>query len=139
MIPKYLLDTSVWVDLLRTNSPAIRRKLTAHSNNIVGLSVITLCELQFGVELHASRHPHLRTRQQQLLSTVVAPFQIFPLTAEVVRDYGRIRSHLEISGTPIGPFDTLIAAQAMSMDAILVTSNMQEFRRVPKLRVEDWR
>lgn len=139
MIPKYLLDTSVWIDLLRTNSPAIRRKLASHSKHVVGLSVVTLCELQFGVELHASRHPHLRAREQQLLTTIVAPFQLFPLTVDVVHSYGKIRSHLQISGTPIGPFDTLIAAQAISLGAILVTSNLQEFRRVPSLRVEDWR
>jgi len=56
----YLLDTTVWIDLLRTNSLAIRRKLTAHTKNTIGLSIITLCELPYGIELHAARHPQLR-------------------------------------------------------------------------------
>jgi|SRR5690348_11930121 tRNA(fMet)-specific endonuclease VapC len=136
---RYLLDTSVVVDLLRTNSSAIRKRLTERSNNVIGLSVITLCELQFGLELRANKYPHLRESEQQKLSTVIDPFQWFPLTKDVIHSYGRIPSHLHVSGTGIGPLDTLIAAQAISLDAILVTSNVQEFRRVPKLRLEDWR
>ena len=135
----YLLDTSVVVDLLRTNSSVIRKRLIDRSNNAVGLSVITLCELQFGLELRANKYPHLRESEQQKLSTIVDPFQCFPLTKDVIHSYGRIRSQLQVSGTAIGPLDTLIAAQAASMNAILVTSNVQEFRRVPKLRLEDWR
>lgn len=81
----------------------------------------------------------MRARQQQLLATAIAPFQLFPLTNEVVDSYGRLRAHLQVSGNTIGALDTLIAAQALSLDATVVTSNMQEFGRVPKLRVEDWR
>jgi tRNA(fMet)-specific endonuclease VapC len=136
---KYLLDTSVFVDLLRTNSPTIRKRLAKHSGNVVGLSVITLCELQFGLELRAKKHSHLRAHEEKALLTVVAPFQLFPFTSEVAQSYGKIRLHLQTSGTLIGPLDTLIAAQAISMDAVLVTSNVREFRRVPDLRVEDWR
>jgi predicted nucleic acid-binding protein len=72
----YLLDTTVWIDLLRTNSSAIRRKLTAHTKSTIGLSIITLCELQCGIEHHASRHPHLRARNEHLLSVMLAPFEI---------------------------------------------------------------
>jgi tRNA(fMet)-specific endonuclease VapC len=81
----------------------------------------------------------LRSRQQQLLSASIAPFQLFPLTNEVVQTYGKLRTHLQVSGNTIGALDTLIAAQALSLDATVVTSNLQEFRRVPNLRVEDWR
>ncbi len=137
--PTYLLDTSVVVDLLRTNSSAIRKRLSEQTRSVVGLSVITLCELQFGLELRASQYPHVRESEQQKLSTILEPFQCFPLTKDVMHSYGRIRSHLQVSGAGIGPLDTLIAAQAVSLDAILVTSNVQEFRRVPKLRLEDWR
>jgi tRNA(fMet)-specific endonuclease VapC len=135
----YLLDTSVVVDLLRTNSSAIRRRLTQRTKNVVGLSVITLCELQFGLELRANKYPHLRESEQRKLSTILEPFQWFPLTKDVMHSYGGIRSQLQVSGAGIGPLDTLIAAHAVSLDAVLVTSNVQEFRRVPKLRLEDWR
>ena len=137
LVRVYLLDTTVWIDLLRTNSSAIRRKLTAHTKNTIGLSIITLCELQYGIELHAARHPQLRARNEHLLSVMVAPFDVFPLDHRVVDPYSKVRAAL--AKVPIGPLDTLIAAQALSLGAILVTSNSKEFQRVPSLVVEDWR
>ena len=135
----YLLDTTVWVDLLRTNSPSIRRRLTAHSRSIVGLSIITLCELQYGIELRAAVHPHLRQREEELLATIVAPFEVFPLDHRVVAIYGEVRFALVKTRQPIGALDTFIAAQAVSLGAVLVTSNTNEFQRVPGLKIEDWR
>ena len=135
----YLLDTTVWIDLLRTNSPAIRRKLSAHSKSAIGLSIITACELQYGLERRAVRHPHLRAREQHLLSAILAPFDVLPVDHGVVEIYGRVRTVLENSGTAIGSLDTFIAAQALSLGAILVTSNIKEFARVPGLQIEDWK
>lgn len=133
----YLLDTTVWIDLLRTNSPAIRRKLIAHSKSTMGLSIITLCELQYGIERQAARQPQLRARHEHLLAEMVAPFDVFLLDHRVVETYGRVR--LAVAKSPIGALDTFIAAQALSLGATLVTSNSQEFRRVPGLVTEDWR
>jgi tRNA(fMet)-specific endonuclease VapC len=135
----YLLDTTVWIDLLRTNSQSIRRKLSAHSKSVIGLSIITVCELQYGLERRASSHPHLRVREQHLLAAILSPFKIFPLDQRVVEVYGKIRSALERSGFGIGALDTFIAAQALSLGATLVTSNAKEFKRVAGLQIEDWR
>jgi len=135
----YLLDTTVWIDLLRTNSQSIRGKLSEYSKNVIGLSIITVCELRYGLERRAARHPHLRAREQHLLSAILAPFDIFPLDQHVVDVYGKLRAALENSGTRIGALDTFIAAQALSLGATLVTSNGKEFMRVPGLQVEDWR
>jgi predicted nucleic acid-binding protein len=73
----YLLDTTVWIDLLRTNSPSIRRQLSAHSASVIGLSIISVCELWYGLEPRATQYPQLRTREQQLLAAILAPFQVF--------------------------------------------------------------
>lgn len=135
----YLLDTTVWIDLLRTNSSSIRRRLSAHSSSVIGLSIITVCELRFGLERRAAKHPQLQVREQQLLAAILAPFQVFPLDHHIVEDYARVRVALESSGRGIGALDTFIAAQALSLGATLVTSNAKEFTRVPNLRVEDWR
>jgi tRNA(fMet)-specific endonuclease VapC len=135
----YLLDTTVWIDLLRTNSPSIRRRLSAHSKSVIGLSIITACELQYGLERRADKHPHLRAKEQHLLAAILAPFDVFPIDQGVVEIYGRVRTVLENSGTAIGALDTFIAAQALSLGATLVTSNTKEFVRVPGLQIEDWR
>ena len=135
----FLLDTTVWIDLLRTNSPSIRRKLTTHSKSVIGLSIVTLCELHYGIERHVRMHPHLRGREQQLLSAILAPFSVFPLGVSVAETYGRVRSNLEAAGISIGALDTFIAAQALELGATLVTSNAKEFQRVRGLKVEDWR
>jgi tRNA(fMet)-specific endonuclease VapC len=134
----YLLDTTVWIDLLRTNSPSIRRKLSEHSASVIGLSIITACELQYGLERRASKHPHLRAKEQHLLPAILAPFDVFSVDHAVVEIFGRIRTVLENSGTTIGALDTFIAAQALSLGASLVTSNTKEFTRVPGLQIEDW-
>src|SRR6266699_1709912 len=134
----YLLDTTVWIDLLRSNSRSIRHRLTAHSKSTIGLSIITLCELQYGLEKRAAQYPHLRAREQQLLSAIVAPFDVFLLDHDVVEVYGRVRAALENSGTAIGALDAFIAAQALSLGAVLVTSNEKEFQRVQGLQVENW-
>jgi tRNA(fMet)-specific endonuclease VapC len=135
----YLLDTTVWIDLLRTNSPSIRRRLSAHNKSVIGLSIITACELQYGLDRRAAKHPHLRAKEQHLLSTILAPFDVFAIDHAVVEIYGRVRTVLENAGTGIGALDTFIGAQALSLGATLVTNNTKEFSGVPGLQIEDWR
>jgi tRNA(fMet)-specific endonuclease VapC len=135
----YLLDTTVWIDLLRTNSPSIRKKLSAHSKSFIGLSIITVCELQYGLECRALVDPHRRAREEHLLAAILAPFDIVPVDHRVVETYGKVRAALERAGRGIGALDTIIAAQAVAIGAVLVTSNAKEFSRVPGLQIEDWR
>jgi tRNA(fMet)-specific endonuclease VapC len=135
----YLLDTTVWIDLLGTNSQSIRRKLSAHSNSVIGLSIIPACEFRYGLGRRAATHPQLRVREQYLLSAIRAPFDVFPVAHRVVDAYGRLRVALESFGAGIGALDTFIAAQALSLGATLVTSNTREFATVPGLQIEDWR
>jgi len=135
----FLLDTTVWIDLLRTNSQSIRRQLSAHSKSVIGLSIITACELQYGLERRAAKHPHLRAQEQYLLSAILAPFEVFPVDHAVVEIYGKVRAALENRGEAIGALDTFIAAQALSLGATLVTSNTKEFVRVAGLQIADWK
>src|SRR5437016_4867172 len=72
----YLLDTTVCIDLLRSNSRSLRHSLTAHSKSRIRRSTITLCELHAGREKPAAQYPHLRARQQQRRSAIVAPFHV---------------------------------------------------------------
>lgn len=135
----YLLDTTVWIDLIRTNSQSIRRNLAARQESVIGLSIITVCELQYELKKRAEKFPHLRAREQSLLAAMLAPFQVFLLDHSTVELYGSVRCALERTGRGIGALDTFIAAQALALSATLVTSNVKEFSRVPGLQVQDWR
>lgn len=130
---KYMLDTNICVQVIRHKSPDLLRRLTQHSIAEVGISSITVAELQFGV--HRSSQP---ARNQHALEQFLIPLAILDFDYESARAYGLVRAQLEARGTPIGSLDTLIAAQALSQDLVLVTNNTREFARVPGLVVEDW-
>jgi tRNA(fMet)-specific endonuclease VapC len=96
--------------------------------------VIVLHELLFGVAKSTRRTENKRMLDQFL----AAPFDVPDFDAEDADDAAEIRAYLQSKGTPIGPYDVLIAAQARRRGATLVTANVREFRRVPRLSVEDW-
>jgi tRNA(fMet)-specific endonuclease VapC len=130
---KYLLDTSICVHLIRHKPAGLLQKLTSLPVGEAGVSSITVAELQHGVQ--RSRRPE---QNAEALAMFLSPLPIADFDYRAAEAYGRVRARLESSGTPIGPLDTLIAAHAASLDAILVTNNLGEFSRVPQLRVEDW-
>ncbi len=77
-------------------------------------------------------------RNQRALEMFLSPLDILPFEEKAIWEYGRVRSGLEQIGQPIGALDTMIAAHALSIDAILVTNNTREFSRVHGLRLENW-
>ena len=99
----------------------------------VGISTITVSELQYGV----AKSIH-RKENQQRLEQFMAPLEILAYDEMAAKVYGDIRFHLEKYGQPIGPLDVLIAAHALSKNLILVTNNDKEFKRVKNLQVENW-
>jgi tRNA(fMet)-specific endonuclease VapC len=129
----YLLDTNICVLLIRQKSPLVLSKLTSHPIIDIGISAITLAELQYGVD--KSSQP---TQNQQALDQFLLPLTILPFDEQDAIAYGQIRAKLEAQGLPIGALDTLIAAQAIHYNLILVTNNIREFVRVPGLVIEDW-
>ena len=95
-------------------------------------SVIVACELRYDAAKRGSRK---LTRQ---VEAVLSAMMIKPLESDVERVYASIRVALERKGTPIGAHDMLIAAHARALDAVCVTDNVAEFKRVPALKVENW-
>lgn len=130
---RYLLDTNICIELIRDRAPGLVTRLRRRRIGIIGISSITLAELQYGVA-RSSDPP----RNTIALAHFCAPLEICPFEHEAAAAYGQVRADLERSGTPIGPLDTLIAAHAMALDVSLVTSNEREFSRVQGLRVEHW-
>jgi tRNA(fMet)-specific endonuclease VapC len=129
----YLLDTNICVLLIRQKSPLLLAKLTSHSITDIGVSAVTVAELQYGVE--KSSHAILN---QQALDQFLLPLNVVPFDEQDAIVYGQIRATLEAQGLPIGALDTLIAAQAIHYNMIIVTNNVREFARIPGLTVEDW-
>ena len=128
----YLLDTNIVSDLIRNPAGRAAQRVAEIGEEAVCTSIIVACELRFGAEKKNS--DSLRNRVEELLSIL----EIFPLSGEVDREYARIRTRMESAGTPIGPNDLLIAAQALSLGLVLVTANTTEFSRVSGLQVENW-
>jgi len=130
---RYLLDTNACVELIRKRSQRVLSRLRTCAPGSVGISSITLAELQYGVARSA-----FPDRNRFALTQFCAPLELLPFDDQAAAVYGRVRAQLDRSGSPIGPLDTLIAAHALSEKAILVTDNGREFRRVAGLDVENW-
>lgn len=99
----------------------------------VAISSVTLAELQYGVE--KSRHIE---KNRMALTLLTTSLQVMPFDCLAAEHYGAIRFYLEKKGSTIGPMDLLIAAHARSIGWRLVTNNLKEFKRVPKLNLENW-
>jgi tRNA(fMet)-specific endonuclease VapC len=130
------LDTNVVVDLLRARRPSVReRYANARSLGVpLALSTIALFELRCG----AANGDRVEQNTRALDALLADGFDIVAFDAADAAEAGAIRADLRRAGKPIGPFDTLIAAQARRRGATLVTNNTMEFGRVQGLRVEDW-
>ncbi len=128
-----MLDTSVCVDLIRRRAARVLGRLQSHGVGDVGVSAITVAELEYGVA--RSGDP---ARNADALARFLSAREIAPFDDRAATPYGRIRSALEDHGNTIGSMDLLIAAHAVSLGVRLVTVNDREFRRVPGLHVENW-
>jgi tRNA(fMet)-specific endonuclease VapC len=128
---RYLLDTNAVIQLLKDGESRIARRLREFDPGAVCLSSIVTHELYFGA--YGSARVEASLRRLNAMRLDVLSFDLDDSIAA-----GEIRAKLKARGTPIGPYDTLIAGQAMSRNLVLVTANVKEFRRVEGLRVEDW-
>jgi tRNA(fMet)-specific endonuclease VapC len=130
---RYLLDTNICIYAIKERPRRVVARLLRRDVGDVGLSAITLSELQCGVE--KSSRP---AQNRRALAQFLAPLEIAPYDDRAAASYGVIRAQLEAQGTPIGALDTLIAAHARALGAALVTNNPREFQRVPGLAIENW-
>ena len=128
----YLLDTNVCIAAMSGNA-LVRRRLTALTPTDCGISTVTLYELYSGVE--RCRHPSAEKQKVQVFS---ATLHLLPFDEDAASHTARIRWHLEQQGKIIGPYDLMLAGQALSLSVPLVTHNTDEFQRVPGLLLEDW-
>jgi tRNA(fMet)-specific endonuclease VapC len=130
------LDSNILIGLLNRRPLSFRPRFDAMvtSGQPIAISVIVHHELMFGAA--ASQAPE--NNERNFLSLLSRGVAVLPFDDADAREAADIRAHLKRSGTPIGPYDVLIAAQARRRGATLATGNAREFRRVPGLRIDDW-
>jgi tRNA(fMet)-specific endonuclease VapC len=143
----HLLDTDCLISMIRGGKSSARHRQredamvledncrrTQAAGELVGLSAVTVSELEFGARL-SSRYDEEMAAVRQVLT----PFRLYDYDAvQCPRHYGRIRQELESAGLTIGSEDLLIAAHAVALNAVLVTNNEGHFGRVSGLKVVNW-
>ena len=128
-----MLDTNICIYLIREKPSSILERFKEHAVGDIGISVITLAELEYGV----SRSSKPATNKEAL-NQFIAPLELVAFDRSATAVYGKLRTTLEKKGQSIGAMDLLIAAHALALNVRLVSHNVREFGRVPGLRVETW-
>ena len=129
----YLLDTNICIYAITKRNPKVISAFKSCPIGEISLSTITIAELEYG----ASKSAH-RDRNRLMMIGFASPFRILQFDDKDAEMFGILRAHLERAGTPIGPYDLQIAAQALARNCILVTNNVRDFERIPGLKVENW-
>ena len=128
----FLLDTNACIRCLNGKAPKIREHMRLHRPEEIRVCSVVKAEL-FAGAAKSTDPARTLARQQAFLSRFVSlPFD------DAADEYGRVRAHLEMAGTPIGSYDLQVAAIALVHELTVVTHNTDEFGRVPGLSLEDW-
>jgi tRNA(fMet)-specific endonuclease VapC len=127
----YLLDTNAAIALLRDGASKAARRVRREQPREVAISAIVAHELYYGAFKS-------RRVSENLAAVDALQFEVIEFDKEDARQAGEIRALLAAAGSTIGPYDMLIAGQALARNLTLVTHNTGEFRQVPGLGIEDW-
>lgn len=130
---KWLLDTNACIAIMNNNPGSVKQELVEQQVSEVGISVICLYELHYGVSKSS------RVEQnKKALAAFLKYMQVLEWTESCAETVGILRADLERTGKLIGHYDLLIAAHALSLEATLVTHNTKEFSRVSNITLADW-
>ena len=129
----YLLDTNICIYIIKKKPVKVLKVLQKKSLKEIYISLITVAELEYGVE--KSNFPE---KNKVSLLEFLSIFHIINFDDKDAIEFGKIKVQLEKIGKIIGPMDLLLAAQAKSKKLILVTNNLKEFKRVNSLKIENW-
>jgi tRNA(fMet)-specific endonuclease VapC len=128
---RYLLDANAVIALLNDATSRSAQRARRERPGDVAISAIVAHDLFYGAFKS-------RRAAQNVALIDALQFAMLEFDGEDARQAGEVRAVLAAKGTPIGPYDVLIAGQAMARDMILITHKRDEFGRVPGLRIEDW-
>jgi len=130
---EYMLDTNICIYIIKKKPNEVFDRFNNLTIGDVGISSITLAELQYGIQKSSNSD-----KNRDALQKFLTPIEIIDYGYEATVEYGKIRAELEKNGVPIGPLDMLIASHAKSLNLILVTNNVREFERIVGLKIENW-
>lgn len=129
---KYMLDTNICIFTIKNKPEHMRDAFNRHHGQLC-ISSVSLMELIYGAEKSA-----IPERNLAVVEGFAARLEVLSYDEIAATHTGQLRAELARNGTPIGPYDQLIAGHARSRGLIVVTNNRREFDRVAGLRVEDW-
>lgn len=127
----YMLDTDTVSFALRGEGN-VGEKILEHRPSELCMSAITMAELRYGATRRNS------TKLHRLIDVLSSSIAVVPFDEASAAHFGSLGNELAAVGTPIGEFDVLIAAHAVTLGLVLVTNNIKHFRRVKSLNVENW-
>ena len=129
---RYMLDTNICIYVIKNRPPHLRDRFNQHAEQLC-ISSVVLAELIYGAEKSARPEQNLA-----IVEGLAARLEVLPFADKAAAHFGELRAELERKGTPIGPYDLMIAGHARGEGLILVSNNVREFDRVSGLRVENW-
>lgn len=130
---KYLLDTNICIYIIKNKPQSVLNRFLSIPNTQFAISSITVAELFYGVA--KSQFPE---KNEIAIKNFLLPLTILSFDENAAEYFGKIKANLEKKGTPVGGFDIMIAAHAISENLTLITNNEREFNRIEGLKVENW-
>ena len=127
-----MLDTNIVIYTIKNRPVGVREVFIRHSGQMA-ISAVTFGELIYGAERSSQPERNLND-----IEGMVARLEVLPFDELAAAHFGQLRAELARAGTPIGPYDQMIAGHARAAGLVLVTNNVDEFKRVPGLRIENW-
>lgn len=130
----YLLDTCT-VSYFFKKFPSVVKNFKKVRPEQIHISSITVMEIEYGLRLHHEREKQLRPIWNSLLKFS----QVISYSDQCATATASIRASFKNAGLPVCPYDVLIAGTAVAHKLVVVTSNLNEFKRIPDIIIEDWR
>jgi len=130
---KYLLDTCVISDFVKGNKNVMQIIKSEQPVNLA-VSSVTVMELHYGLKLNPQRAKKI----SPIISALLGTIKIIPYETHCAEQTAVIRAQLKTLGTPIGPYDIMIAGTALAHNLVMVTANVKEFKRINILDIENW-
>ena len=129
---RYILDTDILIYTIKSKPEAVRQQFQQHHGEMC-ISAVTAMELLYGA--HKSQSVR---RNLDVVEGLLARLDVLDFDIGAAEHAGEIRATSARIGTPIGPYDIMIAGHARSRGLTLVTNNISEFERISGLRLENW-